>query len=275
MTKILASSASLVAFLTLGTLGLGPLALSGCEADASPGATADTGGSKSDTGAAGSDTGTPGDSAGGDTPATTSEELIDDMESATGSIASTKGRNGAWYTYNDTTVGAVQTPIAGAAFLPEKLATPRGTSKYAAHTKGSGFTTWGAGMGFDLSVKASEAGTTKSPYDASAYSGLTFWGRVEATSVTKVRLHVSTHSTDEGGGVCTPKDKCGDDYGTDLAMTTDWVKYTVPFTDLSQEGWGTPSVPAFEQTQTIAIHFQLAKGADFDVWIDDISFIKK
>src|SRR5262249_25593922 len=100
--------------------------------------------------------------------------LIDNMEDGDASILMQGGRVGVWYTFNDMTVGGVQVPPAGANFIPDLI--PGGGqngSTRAAHTTGSGFTTWGAGMGFDLNNN----GMTKLPYNAGAFTGISFWGK--------------------------------------------------------------------------------------------------
>ena len=248
--------------------GLLTLVFVGCDGPAETTPAKDGG---TDTGVA-TDSTPPGDTAVDTTPPA-NEESIDDMEGGTGSISSTKGRAGAWYTYNDGTAGATQTP--GVPFNPEKLATPRGTSKYAAHSVAKGFTTWGAGFGFNLNDKGDgDGGSTKTLYDASAYTGITFWAKVSATSATKMRVNISTKSTDPTGGVCTPVDKCSDHYGGDVTLTPDWVKYTIMFADMSQQGWGT-AAKTFETNMTYAVQMKFDKGQDFDVYVDDIAFIKK
>ncbi len=251
---------------------LGVAAYAGCEADTTSNTPAKDSGVGSDTGTP-VDTGTNPDTPPSDTPTPASEELIDDMEGGTGSIASTKGRVGAWYVYNDGTAGATQTP--GTPFVPEKLATPRGASKYAAHSTGKGFITWGAGFGFNLNDKGDgDGGSAKTTYDASAYTGITFYAKVNGTSATKIRVNVSTIDTDPAGAKCGAVDKCSDHYGADVTLTGDWAKYTVNFADLSQQGWGTAAAK-FDATKVYAMQFQFGKGQDFDASIDDISFLKK
>src|SRR5205085_7345657 len=88
-------------------------------------------------------------------------------------------------------------------------------------------------------------------YDGSAYSGIFL--RAKAASPVQLRLSVSDVSTDkEGigeGGTCvdttdrTNPNRCGDYFGANLAVTTDWQTFTVPFATMAQSGWGMP-VPA-------------------------------
>jgi len=183
-----------------------------------------------------------------------------DQEPPTGSIYSRNGRVGAWYTYNDETAGAQQSPEMGASFLPD--AGGRNNTS-AAHTAGSGFTNWGAGMGFDLNNN----GTTKLTWDASAFTGIAFWAKGTAFRV-KVLVPATVPSAE--GGTCSGATGCGDNHGRAVEAATDWRQVVVPFSALMQEGWGTAT--AFTANQVIGIQFQTEKSATFDVWIDDIGF---
>lgn len=186
--------------------------------------------------------------------------MIDDMEAASGNILQQGGRIGSWYTYNDGTVGATQTPTAGGPFLPATIPGGRDTSTAAAHTVGSGFTTWGSGMGLDLH----NDGTTKQPYSVAAFTGIAFWGRGAPGSI-RVKVLISTTVAVAEGGTCAVN--CGDSHGAVLALTAAWQQYVVPFAGLKQQNWGTPA--AWDPTLPLAIQFQAGVGAE-DFWIDDI-----
>ncbi|HVK64917.1 MAG TPA: hypothetical protein VM694_10595, partial [Polyangium sp.] len=49
-----------------------------------------------------------------------------------------------------------------------------GSSAYGANTKGSGFTEWGAGFGFDLN----NDGLTKKAFNGSQFAGIQFWAKI-------------------------------------------------------------------------------------------------
>jgi len=207
-------------------------------------------------------------------PAPCATPLIDDMEHTDGAILNACGRQGYWYTYNDGTAGGAQTPLAATSFLPSAIQGGRplgdsGVSVHAARTFGNGFTTWGAGMAFDLS---SPGGGTKLPYDASAYGGITFWARAGAATQTSLRVNIPEVATDPVGHSCAPK--CNDHFGKTLTLTTAWAQYTLAFAggDLSQSGWGT--VATFDKSTLIGVQFQVAAGSTFDIWIDDIAFLE-
>jgi hypothetical protein len=262
--------------------------LAACSSDAASGAT-DGGGSSPSSSGANSDGG-----GGGVTPAPTATsgsdasapapssacstagmrvEMIDDMEARSSSIIPSAGRVGAWYAYNDGTAGGTLTPAAGSAFLPAKVEPPRGSSAYAARMTGSGFTQWGAGMAFNLNDPGDgKGGSAKAVYDGSAYTAITFCARAAAS--TSLRVNLATKDTDATGDVCSPAAKCADHFGKGISLSTDWTQYTIKFSDVAQVGWG-QAIPTFNPAQIYSTQFQVAQGATFDVWIDDVQFVLK
>jgi hypothetical protein len=191
--------------------------------------------------------------------------LITDLENGP-SLGS--GRVGAWYTYNDMSSAGMQSPDAGADFVPTKLVPPREASNYAAHTQGSGFALWGAGMGFDLNNN----GAGKLVYDASHYSGITFWAK--GTSTKPVRVNFPSKDTSPEGGVCnSAMNKCSDHFGAKLNLTADWTKQDIKFTETAQQMWGIPQEPSLDAAQLYGVQFQVEPGVTFDIWIDDVSFL--
>jgi len=216
-------------------------------------------------------------------PVPANGDLIDDMEKGTGSIISTKGRTGAWYTYNDMSPGGMQTPLSMSPFLPAMLNPPRdkgdGTmSLFAAQTKGMGFSTWGAGMGFDFNnAGGGDAGGNgiANPYDASAYGSVTFCAKLNG-GVGSVKVNFHNKDTDKSGGICNAgANKCDDDFGATITLGADWKAFTLKFSDLMQEGWGTPVPGGFNSKVLLSLHYQTGKNATFDYYIDDIYFLPK
>ncbi len=200
-------------------------------------------------------------------------EMIDDMEANTGLVLAVKGRSGAWFTYNDGTPSASQSPAAGGKFLPSMIAPARGASNYASRTDGSGFTTWGAGMGFNVNDPPSGQNQgVRSTYDASAYAGFVFWARVETGTTAAVRFNVPNKDTDPAGGVCSPQSACSDYFGKNLILTETWTEYVIAYKDLQQLGWGQP-VSSFDPKTLYGCQFAVGANTTFDVWIDDIAFL--
>jgi hypothetical protein len=106
---------------------------------------------------------------------TTADDIISTFEDGTGSVMQVAGRGGGFYMFNDMT--GTQTPAPGA--LPDAKPVTRCESKFALCMSGSGFTTWGAGLGTDFAPTTAAAGgtATKMTYDASKYTGVSFWAR--------------------------------------------------------------------------------------------------
>jgi len=183
--------------------------------------------------------------------------MIDDLEDNDGSIINQGGRVGAWYTYHDATVGGMQTPEMGTAFTPSDCGH---ASVKCAHTNGSGFTDYGAGFGFDFN----NDGTAKGLYDVSSFTGIAFWAKG-----TPFRLKVLTAATvpTAEGGTCSTT-KCSDNFGTAIAATADYQQFVVPFSSLTQEGWGDKAT--FDPKTVIGVQFQVAKNVTFDISIDDV-----
>ncbi|WP_437554894.1 hypothetical protein WME97_22930 [Sorangium sp. So ce367] len=191
--------------------------------------------------------------------------LLDDLEDGDGAILRCKDRVGSWYTYNDGTRGGAQTPLPGRPFVP--VSPGHDPSEYAAHVAGSGFVSRGAGMGFDLNFAP---GGAKLTYDASGYSGLTFWAK--AAAPTHIYVNFPDRNTDREGGVCEGTG-CGDHFGEGIDITTEWAQYTVMFDILSTDGWGVPAPPAFDAAHAYSIEFHTAKSTVFDMLVDDIAFV--
>ncbi|CAN95656.1 Hypothetical protein predicted by Glimmer/Critica [Sorangium cellulosum So ce56] len=199
-------------------------------------------------------------------------EMIDDMEDNDNAILAKGGRVGYWYTFNDGSAGAKQTPppdpdgTGEEPFTMTALAPARGQSTYAARSWGEGFETWGAGFGFELNSPEG----AKTAYDASAYTGITFWAKIGAGSATSASVMISDPGTDPAGGSCS--DEC-DKWQKSLTLTEEWQQFTIPFAELKQGGWGDPAgTDQIDATKLYAIQFQVGIAPKFDLYIDDLGF---
>ncbi len=225
---------------------------------------------------------------------TVDDGLIDDFEDGDGFIANLAGRQGAWFTFNDGT--GIQTPAPGSAISPD--VDPYSTNYYL-HTTGSGFATsngsgdvYGAGVGANLS---SPAGGTPGPYDASGYGGITFSYRLSTAPYSaQLRLNVATSATTPVafGGTCTQG--CSDDFGYSVSSASYYCYYypgypypfpgyfctvTVPFSQLTQVGFGTPAT--FDPKTIIAVKWGISwpfytyppTPNSFDFSLDDVAFV--
>jgi hypothetical protein len=185
------------------------------------------------------------------------------MAGGTPSILMQGGRVGTWYTYNDGSATGTQTPAMSTACDPVVIAGGYCGFTRAQNTFGSGFTTWGAGIGFDLDNTG--VGSRK-PYNASAFTGIAFL----AHGSNQVRFNVTESATipTAQGGTCTTN--CSDAHGTEISLTAAWVQYVVPFSTLAQVGWGTKA--AFDPATILSVQFQVVQNTSFDFYIGDIGF---
>jgi hypothetical protein len=222
--------------------------------DTSEGATEGTGDTGDTTGDTGDTNGIPIDP----------DNMIDNFEDGDNALIPNGGRQGYWYTFNDATAGASQTPPEDAV-LPEAGGAD-GTS-LAMHTSGSGFAEWGAGIGIDLNNAGDPDGGNgvKMKYDASAYTGIV----VTAKGNGQIRASVQIEATipSEEGGTCAMD--C-DPHGKVLLLSDEWQQFTIPFDQIQQEGWGTPA--SWDSSTVVGLQFKVAKSVDFDFWVDEIGF---
>jgi hypothetical protein len=215
------------------------------------------------------------------------DDVISTFEDGVGNVVQTETRGGGFYMYNDGT--GMQTPPVGK--LPDARREARCKSTFALCMKGSGFTDWGAGMGTDLGrVAPLDAGMVvdagmiadggmpmKTPYDASEYKGISFWAKSNAMPIL-LRVNFKDKNTAPEGGVCDASAEsgataCNDDWGKNINLTTSWAPYTILFSEIKQSGWGA-AYKAFDIENAYAMQFQVNKGIDFDVCIDDLAFVR-
>jgi len=183
------------------------------------------------------------------------EPLIDDFEDNNPLIAAHEGRVGLWFMYKDT--DSTGTSLALTPSLRPQVS--RG-NHYALHVVGEELRDWGAVVQFDLQPSC---------YDASAYAGIAFSakgpGRVYA-SVREVRVVPV-----QFGGTCT--EDCYNAHQKKIDLTAQWKTYAITWNELLQRGY---AAPALDPSRIRGIGF-LVMNADtpFDLWFDDIKFIKR
>jgi hypothetical protein len=123
-------------------------------------------------------------------------------------------------------------------------------------------------MGFDFNNTGSGE-LDKKPYDASAYSGITFWGK--AAMAIGVTMQLPDIDTQKAGGRCTT---CDYHYGALVPFTTEWQRFVVRWSDLQLTPGTIPAPTAFAPNGIIAFQFFFVSGKTVDLWIDDIALIK-
>jgi hypothetical protein len=194
-------------------------------------------------------------------------ESIDQMEDGNSAIEETAQRSGTWFPINDKTGIQVPDPwaLTYETFEMTELDPPRaGTSHFAVHTSGAGFTKWGAGMGLEL--------RSQQTYDLSKYAGVAFWARRGPDSTATLRFSLPDSATSKRGGQCQGTE-CDNYFGSDLNLTTAFRRYSFTWQELKQEeDWGAPQ-PALKTKEVYGIRFQVDPFEDFDFWIDDVALI--
>jgi hypothetical protein len=175
------------------------------------------------------------------------------------------GGRGIWYAANDGSGLQFPTACPGSAAVG-MFPVPGGR---AFHTFGSGFTLPNGFVNIGLSFRSSPPACDM-PINASVAHGVRF--RAKGTVVSQmVRMSISTTATNpvEDGGTCTVG--CYDGFGSFVTLLPDFQEYRVYFTDVVQEGWGTPA--AFDPSRILNIQWAGQRPC-FDFWIDDIAFFR-
>ena len=195
------------------------------------------------------------------TPMAGNIPLIDNLEDGDAAIMSVDSRVGFWLTNNDRTPAAQQNPPLGA-FAPTTVSAHGGN--YSARTWGGGFASWAV---LRAQLQISEAGQCR--YDASRYTGISFWARSGSNFGTPIGVSVATSATvsSDYGGSC--ELDCFDYHFFHIVPTTSWVRYQAPWTALKQKGWGTPA--AFDSAGLMYVEFAFT-DLPFDFYVDDLSF---
>jgi hypothetical protein len=206
-------------------------------------------------------------------------DLIDDMEDGDPFIqlVATPRRDGLWDTANDGTPAGTQLP-APSSFRPVLLSgsVPHAGDQYAAYTKGNGFTNYGAFM--NVTMRSWADYNVTPTYDASGYAGISFWAKVGASSTTKVRVRFISADTDPRGGTCnlsgSVSELCYNHFYQDVSVATSWTRYSINFAEFVQGNSGR-IFPAINLSRMYGLEFFFGAGTSFEVWIDDLSFVRK
>jgi len=239
----------------------------------------DSSGGSSPVGTAGASPGGAGAPATGACATVVAADVVSDFESGKADVLAVGGRGGSWFLFNDGT--GMQTPVKTPNVTLVAEAGGACNSMFGFHSTGTGFTVFGAGFGADFAPKPAGA-TDSTVYDASAYSGVALFAK--AATPISLRVSVSDQGTATEGKVCvdttdsTNKMRCGDYFGTDVTLTTDWQDYQLPFAMMKQRGFGLPVATGIDKSKVYTIRAQIkgsaaAPGA-YDIWIDDVRFVK-
>lgn len=255
---------------TMGHSACGP------DEDGAPDAAAGAGGAAAD----GSiDT---AEGAAGAGPASRTLLLLDDFEDGDTRSKFLLNARGYWFSISSGVPGQLF-PAPDCPFVTSLLdASISDGSSIAIHSYGLGFGTRAtdyAQVGVTLHAGAPQC---LQPVDASNLTGVRFkarTGTLAPSAFGLIRLYVKTVlvASPDNRGTCTGV--CFDSHGATVAVTDQWTEYFVPFTQLTQQGWGTPAPFLPSQildllwSPTVDQYGSLAPC--FDYWIDDVAFYKE
>jgi hypothetical protein len=191
------------------------------------------------------------------------EELIDDMNDGDRFLAKAGARVGAWKVSNDGTPGGTMYPDPNSPFVPTDTGDPE--FKFAIYVKATGFTS-DYSSSFSLGLGA--------PYNASKYTGISFWAKSDAGSQ-YARALFPDKDTDPDAGLCSmsgpASNRCYDHYGYRFQFAPGWNKYIINWKNLTQDGWGRKG-NSFDPSTLFEIIFQFPENATYAVWLDNLAF---
>ncbi|MBN2343674.1 MAG: hypothetical protein JXX29_18955 [Deltaproteobacteria bacterium] len=184
--------------------------------------------------------------------------LLDDGEDGNTQVIDMNGRDGYWFTFMDawgSTMEKRRFEMSEGGYNDE--------SKFAAHINGQladeGDAVY-AGMGFNFT-------NPKSPFDISNAKGIRFWAKGPG----KIRFKITDRNTDPVGDRCSD---CYNDFGVDIYLQHQWMRYTVPFSEMKQQdGWG-DRAPSLDVEGTFAVQWHFAtSGEAYDIWVDQVELV--
>ena len=194
------------------------------------------------------------------------EDLIDDMNDGDQYILQVSGRAGIWTDSHDTTPNATMWPDPSGPFQMAPTGDP--CHGDAVHVYGGQFV-MSADFGFTLGGF----------YNASAYTGVSFSLKNAASEATPLHVVFPDKDTTPDYGICSmvsAADLCWSDFGKRIAFPSTpsaWVRYTIRFSELTQDPWGHQAA-AFDPATLYAVRFQITPGSRFDLWMDDVAFVR-
>jgi hypothetical protein len=193
------------------------------------------------------------------------ETVIDDFEDGDLKLTPVAGRTGSWVGFG--TSGAT---IFGESSNRCAARGMRAGHLTSAAPPGSTYVAYSANWNAVMIDPFSEA----HPWDASAYSGFSFWMATGTSSPFQTPMGVSTVDTLPAGGVCSNPNGCNDYYAIrmpsrTITLTNTWTRYVFKFADLKQFGFGIPLVPL---NKSKLVSLLIWPEDEFDIWIDDVRF---
>jgi hypothetical protein len=184
------------------------------------------------------------------------EAVLDDFEDGDLSLIKVAARTGNWYPF------PVSSATAAGEASTKCVARGLRSGHFVATGDGNPGPNWNASM--------VDPFTAVIPYDASAWSGFSFWiamGGGTAAEVADMTVGINTPGVLASEGFCTT---CGDYHLTTIKLTRSWTRWSIRFDDLKQRGFGDPPIPLLPRDRLV--NFIFWPSNPFDIWIDDFRF---
>jgi hypothetical protein len=221
--------------------------------------------------------------------------LVDNMTATTGTRASlvvpADETPGSYYTYflNSFSSTGLPTRVTATSSLGDVPVTPVVVNPDGSQIVGKlcfgGSVVDFAGLGMSLAYgsppdASPEAGSSPVPFDASHYSGVSFYilGNAPDASISTVHFSVPDTQTADpqawATSVCaeTEGGVCDDDFGADVPYVPgQWTKVAFKWDALSEQGFGLPPFSALRTGQLIGMKWQV-NGGGVDASIETFNF---
>jgi hypothetical protein len=139
------------------------------------------------------------------------------------------------------------------------------------------------------------------PPNGSGWDGIALWARTGRVSDRSVTLLLDTPQTTVEGGLCKeycnnemmqtftdpntgqvvtegdvdPADACGNAFRRTLVTSAQWQLYLLPFESFVQDRQPNQAVGGMDTSAIMRITVRADKGANLELWLDDISFYRR
>jgi hypothetical protein len=183
------------------------------------------------------------------------EPLIDDFEDGDDAVAALEQRVGFWRWVRE-----IDAPGTAPALIPIPRPEATAQNRLALHAKGGRLLDWGAVI---------ETTFRPACYDASEYAGIAFQARGPGRLYFGPR-EVSVIPLAEGG---TCREDCHNPHVVKIDLDGTFKRYEVRWAELRQRGM---NQPALDPSQLNSLAFLVRpEDTPYDVWIDDLRFIRR
>ena len=88
-----------------------------------------------------------------------------------------------------------------------------------------------------------------------------------ASEISALVVEVADRYVTPEGSLCTV---CGDQFGVQVPLTTEWHSFVIPLSSMRQEGWGRPARHSPDQSNTVSVAATIRGGGQFALSLRDL-----